>query len=55
MVSAGLSQNPHYVNYKPDITKLSALGYQPRVSLDEGLSRTAQWYAEHFAGQRARL
>ena len=28
----------------PDITKLKALGYEPRASLDEGLSRTIPWY-----------
>lgn len=31
----------------PDITKLRGLGYAPRVSLDEGLARTARWYIEH--------
>lgn len=31
----------------PDISKLRALGYQPRVSLDEGLARTAAWYRDH--------
>jgi nucleoside-diphosphate-sugar epimerase len=28
----------------PDVAKLRALGYQPRVSLDEGLRHTADWY-----------
>lgn len=28
----------------PDISKLRALGYQPKVSLDEGLARTLPWY-----------
>ena len=32
----------------PDIAKMRALGYQPRVSLDEGLERTVGWYREHF-------
>lgn len=32
----------------PDIDKMRALGYAPRVSLDEGLSRTAAWYLEHL-------
>lgn len=31
----------------PDIAKLSALGYCPRVSLREGLAVTARWYSEH--------
>jgi len=31
----------------PDIGKLRSLGYSPRVPLDEGLRRTAQWYSEH--------
>ncbi len=31
----------------PDITKMRALGYQPAVSLDEGLKRTVAWYLEH--------
>jgi nucleoside-diphosphate-sugar epimerase len=30
----------------PDIGKLRALGYQPRVSIDEGLRKTLQWYTE---------
>lgn len=28
----------------PDISKLRKLGYQPRVSLSEGLAKTARWY-----------
>ena len=31
----------------PDIRKLQALGYEPRVSLREGLSITAKWYDEN--------
>lgn len=31
----------------PDITKMRRLGYQPSVTLDEGLERTAAWYLEH--------
>jgi nucleoside-diphosphate-sugar epimerase len=33
----------------PDISKLSALGYRPRVPLDEGLPPTLQWYWDHEA------
>lgn len=28
----------------PDISKLQQIGYQPKVSLQEGISKTAQWY-----------
>ena len=31
----------------PDIGKLAALGYAPRVGLDEGLPRLAEWYVEN--------
>lgn len=31
----------------PDITKMRSLGYQPAISLDEGLRRTVAWYVEH--------
>ena len=31
----------------PDITKMRALGYEPRVALSEGLAETVRWYAEH--------
>jgi nucleoside-diphosphate-sugar epimerase len=31
----------------PDITKLRGLGYNPSVSLAEGLRRSAQWYANN--------
>jgi nucleoside-diphosphate-sugar epimerase len=31
----------------PDIAKIAALGYRPKVSFREGLSRAAQWYADH--------
>ena len=32
----------------PDIRKVQALGYQPRVRLREGLNITAKWYDENF-------
>jgi nucleoside-diphosphate-sugar epimerase len=32
----------------PDIAKLQALGYQPRVSLEEGLRRTVRWYVQQM-------
>lgn len=31
----------------PDITKLRALGYRPRIDLAAGLRRTVRWYDEH--------
>jgi UDP-glucose 4-epimerase len=31
----------------PDITKMRGLGYDPTVTLDEGLQRTVAWYLEH--------
>ncbi len=33
----------------PDITKLKALGYTPKVSLDQGIRDTVQWYRTHAA------
>lgn len=32
----------------PDISKLAALGYKPKISLREGLPPVLRWYAEHF-------
>ncbi len=37
----------------PDISKMRALGYAPRVALDEGLRRTAEWYVAHRDRQAA--
>jgi UDP-glucose 4-epimerase len=34
----------------PDISKLRALGYQPVVSLEEGVERTVRWYADFHLG-----
>lgn len=31
----------------PDISKMRKLGYDPKISLEEGIKRTAAWYAEH--------
>ena len=31
----------------PDITKLKKLGYEPKISFEEGLKITAQWYDEN--------
>jgi UDP-glucose 4-epimerase len=32
----------------PSIDKLASLGYQPQVSLSEGIERTVKWYADYF-------
>jgi nucleoside-diphosphate-sugar epimerase len=32
----------------PDIAKLRALGYEPRVSLEDGLGRTVRWYVDEM-------
>ena len=37
----------------PDITRMRGLGYQPRVSLGEGLAATVDWYRRHWANQPA--
>ena len=37
----------------PDITKARALGYEPRVSLEDGVARTARWYADVAVGELA--
>ncbi len=39
----------------PDIGKLVALGFQPRIAFDQGLPPTIDWYAanRHLAGARA--
>src|SRR5262249_47100614 len=31
----------------PDISKLRARGYQPRISLQEGLASTVKWYDDN--------
>lgn len=31
----------------PDITKLKKLGFKPRISLREGIRKTAEWYAKN--------
>ncbi|GAC1569507.1 MAG: hypothetical protein NVS3B20_22900 [Polyangiales bacterium] len=32
----------------PSIAKLAALGYRPKVSLDQGLTTTVAWYREAY-------
>lgn len=31
----------------PDITKLEGLGFNPQISLEDGLNRTAEWYVQN--------
>lgn len=35
----------------PDITKLRSLEFEPKVSLEDGIARTAAWYADDMMGQ----
>jgi GDP-L-fucose synthase len=35
-----------------DVSKLTQLGWQPRISLKEGIERTYAWFTEHFADAR---
>jgi GDP-L-fucose synthase len=36
-----------------DVSKLAALGWQSRITLEEGIAATYAWFLEH--GQQARL
>lgn len=38
----------------PDITKLKALGFEPLISLAEGIKRSADWYVNHVHLQPAK-
>lgn len=33
----------------PDIARLTALGYRPKIALEDGIRLTAKWYAENIA------
>jgi GDP-L-fucose synthase len=35
-----------------DVSRLTELGWQPRVSLKNGIERTYAWFREHFAEAR---
>lgn len=37
----------------PDISRIRSLGFSPRVTLAEGLRRSAPWYLEHLADDRS--
>ena len=32
----------------PDVTKLSKLGFQPKVSLHDGIKKTVDWYLKNL-------
>lgn len=36
----------------PDISKLRELGYQPKTSLKEGLTKTVRWYCDYFINKK---
>jgi GDP-L-fucose synthase len=35
-----------------DVSRLNALGWQPRISLETGIEKTYDWFKEHFAVAR---
>lgn len=35
-----------------DVTRLHALGWRPRIGLEDGIAATCRWYAEHAGGDR---
>ena len=37
----------HDYRYALDITRITQLGWQPRISFGEGLERTVRWYQQH--------
>jgi nucleoside-diphosphate-sugar epimerase len=46
LIQAGPIQRGSTLRRCPDITKLRGLGYEPRVSLREGLAQTVEWYKQ---------
>lgn len=48
--------NPRYIPFQgegtkrrvPDITKVRKLGYEPVISLEEGLKKTYDWYSKYY-------
>jgi nucleoside-diphosphate-sugar epimerase len=57
----GRTIRPRYVPFEqagtdrrlPDVTRAErALGLSPRITLEEGLRRTYEWYAQHLQGDR---
>jgi len=57
--ATGFSGNIRFDTSKPDgtprklvdVSRLTALGWRPKVSLEEGLKRTYRWYLERHAAQ----
>jgi dTDP-glucose 4,6-dehydratase len=37
----------HDLRYSVDYSKVTALGYAPRMPFEEGLARTVQWYRDN--------
>jgi GDP-L-fucose synthase len=35
-----------------DVSRLTGLGWQPRISLEKGIAQTYAWFTEHFAEAR---
>jgi GDP-L-fucose synthase len=35
-----------------DVARLTALGWQPKITLEDGIGRTYQWFKDHYAGAR---
>ncbi|MGB0647735.1 MAG: NAD-dependent epimerase/dehydratase family protein, partial [Bradymonadia bacterium] len=35
----------------PSIEKLTGLGYEPKINLEEGIRRTVEWYANYFLNE----
>jgi dTDP-glucose 4,6-dehydratase len=37
----------HDYRYALDVTRITDLGWEPRVTFEEGLERTVGWYVDH--------
>jgi dTDP-glucose 4,6-dehydratase len=37
----------HDYRYSLDCSKIKALGWQPRISFEDGLAQTVRWYQEN--------
>ena len=35
-----------------DVSRLTALGWKPKVALDDGIGETWRWYLENVASQK---
>lgn len=46
-VKAGKLQKGGTMRRCPDTTKIQKLGYRPKVSLEDGLKKTVDWYVKH--------